>query len=337
MGLIMVAKVYTGADVVYRAYLTDEERFVDLTFRQVYALDKEFCVNFRVSKTKKVISKTGKLRQSIIRDNEVIEEYDTVIGVNDACTELKVLKLDGSKDYIKIDDILNDKSWNRLNNLHVEWVKGTQSLRFKRYAKEGQVLELAYMDLGNDADDKGENTVNSEESKVYTENHSDGTGNYSDSSIEDKTKTDNETDYFNIFEEIEKIENNECQEDEKEDTQELIEDTQRINDYREIIWNMYPNDRITIQAELFKGYSSRILKILDSSVDGMTIVSLREIYKQDRTKCTYALVQDNIGNSTVTVQVLGQSDIPEKALETDLNGICLKYASWLRQTKYIKL
>ncbi len=113
--------------------------------------------------------------------------------------------------------------------------------------------------------------------------------------------------------------------------------TYRINRCKDIIWNMYPLNSVTIQEDEFNGLSTKILKVLDSDLDGNVLIALTIIYKQTRQKCTFTLIKKSSAEKNVIVQVLGQSDIPEKALKTDLEKVCSNYAAWLRNTKYIKI
>lgn len=108
--------------------------------------------------------------------------------------------------------------------------------------------------------------------------------------------------------------------------------------YKDILFNMYPYDRITIKNSEFSciGYST--VKILDSNFSGTQRITLCKLFK-DKAKINYTLciVDFNDESETCRVEVLGQSDIPSKRWPIGIDKICIEYAAWRRSTKFIRI
>ena len=108
--------------------------------------------------------------------------------------------------------------------------------------------------------------------------------------------------------------------------------------FQEVLFNMYPYDRITIKyADLLK-LRYVIVKILDSNLSGDKRVAVCKIYKNNnRTNYICCIIDFDDTAEVCCIQVIGHSDIPEKRPPIDINTLCIEYAAWRRSTKFLRI
>lgn len=128
-------------------------------------------------------------------------------------------------------------------------------------------------------------------------------------------------------------------------TQELLNLAVRVNNastgvasYQEIVFNMSPDERIVMPMSEFKKFRRLLLKVLVSAMDQDDRIAVYKLYKdkEDKRRCTYAMVDWCDTLQRCTVHVLGQSDIKEKRLKIDLNEIGVNYNNWLAQVRWLR-
>ena len=138
MGIILLAKCYTGDEEKFKVYSTADEKIYFVTEKQLATVHKDLRDNFRVKANGKICSKPIVFKPSIIRNDEVIERHDAIIGINDDCSEVKIIKINDRIVTLSIEEFLEKRKAHEFNNEFVHKHGGERYILWKHYAREGQ-------------------------------------------------------------------------------------------------------------------------------------------------------------------------------------------------------
>lgn len=325
MGIILLAKILNeDKETIYRVLDSSTHTVCTATKKEIIASNQKF-INFRVTKSHKIITKGERLKLTIIINDEVIEEHNTLIKIDKTGENITIADYNGIIQTISQEDYLKLRELSDINNEYI-FTRGEEyCILVKSYCEdeEGQNVKIPVKRK------ELKKTESHEDTSFDTEN----TSNINEEvQIEDVGESQEETlDTFNVKEKKESREEN---------TTNIEEDTNNKNrlTYKKLVFNMYPMDKITLSYEDFEVFRYVILKILDSNMSDTKRLTFCKLYKtEDKTRCTFALIEFNDEKSLCAIQVVGQSDIPEKAMKDDVQAFCMTYTSWLKESKYIKI
>lgn len=333
MGLLLIAKELNESNTLYRVYNTEDNKIETLDFNQVLNSKLEL-INFRFTANKKKITILPLLaKPSILRNGEFIEEHLTLISIEIIDDKPRFNLIDYNGQNIQLD--VHEYMTQRIQGINNEFVvkrNGEHYISVKRYCSTKSKIDNIIIE------DKQEVSVESkEDASIENEATQSNTDTDIKQIIEEKENED-----IDIKQEIERIENECSTQKISNKAIEFSSDTVNKNediDYKAIIFNMYPMDRITITMDEFEKFKYVILRVLDSNMSDTKRLTLCQLFKTDNknTNYTYALVEFNEENKTCAIQVAGQSDIPEKALQCDIEKFCMTYAVWLKEAKFIRI
>lgn len=344
MGLLLIAKELNDSNTLYRVYNTEDNKIETLDFNQVLNSELEL-INFRLTANKKKITILPLLaKPSVLKNGEFIEEHLTLISIEIVDDKPKFNLIDYNGQNIQLD--VHEYMTQRIQGINNEFVvkrNGEHYISVKRYCStkskiDNIIIEDRQVDTSITETKEDTDIENEEDASIENEDTQSNTDTDIKQIIEEIEKED-----IDIKQEIERIEN-EC------NTQEILNKTAEFYqnaannkneniDYKTIIFNMYPMDRITITMDEFEKFKYVILRILDSNMSDTKRLAFCQLFKTDNknTNYTYALVEFNEENKTCTIQVAGQSDIPEKAMKCDIEKFCMTYAVWLKEAKFIRI
>lgn len=343
MRLIALGKVVKGKCSYTRFIDFDTHNIYDVAVNENSTLKDKTLINCRVTDRNKLIPTVGSYKPSLLNtDTGERVDVPTLIYITDDLGTFGVSDVEGKITELTLDEYKELHKKSKINNEIIHSLD-KEYLCIKRYVSDDYdiINNVSKIPIGEankqdkpvteEVKDKQPDEVNTKLEQNNATSHIDTVENNGNS------RTDNK--YISI-DEIESKENN-CNNDIEnkctyESESEAADDINDIN-YQEVVWNMYPMDVLTITAKDFEIFSYKILRVLDSDLDNSNMLHLSLIFKQTKNKCTFALIRENKNKKLVTIQVLGQSDISEKALEADLETLCKSYAMWLRNTKFIKI
>lgn len=333
MGLLLIAKELNDTDTLYRVYNTEDNKIETLSFNQVLNSELEL-INFRLTANKKKITILPLLaKPSILKNGEFIEEHLTLISIEVIDDKPKFNLIDYNGQNIQLD--VSEYMTQRIQGINNEFVvkrNGEHYIPVKRYCSTKTKIDNIIIEDEQEVSLEAKENTSIENEVIQSNTNTD-----IKQIIEEKEKED-----IDIKQEIERIEN-ECNTQKiSNKTIEFGRDTVNKNevvDYKTIIFNMYPMDRITITMDEFERFKYVILRILDSNMSDTKRLAFCQLFKTEdkNTNYTYALVEFNEENKTCAIQVAGQSDIPEKALQCDIEKFCMTYAVWLKEAKFIRI
>lgn len=108
---------------------------------------------------------------------------------------------------------------------------------------------------------------------------------------------------------------------------------QELSIYQQILNNAHPYDRLTMPKSIFKNFNYKLIEVIDRTSESS--IYLIKIKKDTAGGFIVALLHLSDNSDNCTVQVLGMTDDPSRALEMHIGTIKRNYSAWLRTTKFI--
>ena len=301
--------------------------------------------NFRISKNGSKIVKKGpnrlglnvcRLENGNITSGGILTLIDTKIGQDE-----EIIHRVYDVSYRTYSEISNDTLVELINENKVnndEWRKVNESDRYKEYilllkfeGNKEKVESCIHMRVYSDNTLKAFDASNTDITEHLDEQLDEQLDKQADmSSVEtlEKLLQSDETDKPSS----ERVTNNYLINNESNDTSDNTNELD-FEYYKKVIYNMYPNDRITISYDMLARLDFRILRVIDSNIDGTEKITIGRIDKA-QIKSMFILAKLDDNKQICTLQIIGHTDIPEKAMDGDIEKFCITYNKWLQMTRY---
>lgn len=272
---------------------------------------------------------------SITNDGKIESIYETFLGYDVDSDKIMLINLQGNIRYLTKEEYFEYIKGNKVNGEPRKGVKQDRYINAQAY-REKQCIgieKILISDYETDeaAEKDGEQVVPEVTDTKET--------------VVEQLSSPVETQGAEAPSNTKKCETEEdscCTEQQSQPTSENPVDTEEkeieIRRIKDLIFNMYPLDRVTIRSSLIVDFEYKIIKVLDSNMSDTKRLCMTKIYKgPNRVKCTFALIEFDDEAELCRIQVLGQSDNTEKAMRMNIETFCQTYAKWLTNTKYLRI